>query len=141
MVELLIVDVDAVRSVRRAVLETKAARGPTWPGDDDDRTLHFVIKEGRKAVAGASLAHEVRGELGSEVWRLRGPFVLAEKRRKGHGRRLAQAVQAVVERRGGGLWALVPLASLPFFSPLGFRAQADGGRGGDDLLLCWHAKP
>lgn len=142
MVELVLVDVATVRPLRGAVLGAgRSKSGPPWPGDDDARTLHFAMREGKQAVATASLAHELRGAVGSEVWRLRGPLVLADKRRKGHGRRLTQAAQAVAQKRGGGLWTVVPLESLPFFSTLGFRASTDKGRGKEDLVLIWHPRP
>ena len=136
------VHVCEVRPLRREVLLPESAgQGPPWPGDEDSRTLHLVIKDGKRTLAAVSLVHEPRAELGSEVWRIRGPLVVDGRRREGLGSQLAKAVQAVVEKRGGGLWARLPLVALPFFSALGFKSLPDDGAGDDDLLMCWRPKP
>ena len=136
------VNAEAVRPLRREVLKPKRkTSGPEWPGDDDPRTLHLVMKKGKQTLAAISVAHELRADLGSEVWRVRGPVVREDNRRQSNGRKLMEAVQAVVEKRGGGLWTRVPIEALPFYSALGFKAAADGGKGSDDLVLTWRPKP
>ena len=141
MVEFVLVDAESVRPVRRAVLAPDGGRVRlTWPGDADERAMHFGVRDGEQLVAAATLVHEQVGELGSEVWRARGPFVLETQRRQGYGRRLLQALQAVAEKRGGGLWVRAPISALAFFSSQGFKAGSDAGSGDEDLLLVWHPK-
>lgn len=137
MVELVLVNADEVRPLREALL----GDGSPWPGEDEARSMHLAIKDKKRLVAAALLLHEPRADLGSEVWRLCGPLVLESDRRQGHGRRVAQALQAVAEQRGGGVWTSVPLAQLAFYSSLGFKALADDGKGADDMVLSWRPKP
>jgi GNAT superfamily N-acetyltransferase len=144
MVELVMLDALAVMPVRQAVLAPDAKSAPKrlfWDGDDEPRSMHLAVRDGKALVAAVSLFHDPVGEVGSEVWHVRGPLVVETQRRKGHARRLLQAVQAVVEKRGGGLWTRVPLPSLPFYSGEGFTASSDSGKGAEEMLLVWHPKP
>ncbi len=133
MTELVLVRAAECRPVRRAVLRPAASEADcAFPGDDDERTLHFAVKQGRKVLGVLTLLHEERAGLGSEVWRVRGPAVAEGARRNGVGRQLLLAAQAVAEKRGGGAWCRVPEASMPFFAAHGFRDHvADDALDGD----------
>lgn len=145
MVELVLVKADDVRPLRREVLRPgQPDEASTYAGDDDSRTLHAVFKDDATTVGVVSLLHDPRGDVGSEVWRVRGMAVLPDRRREGLGTRLMSTVQAVVEKRGGGLWANVRLSAIPFYSARGFLAvsdefEVDGV--GTHVVMTWTPKP
>lgn len=145
MVELVLVKAVDVRPLRGEVLRPgKAAKASVYEGDDDSRTMHAVFKNGEAIICAVSLFHDPRGDVGSEVWRVRGMAVSPEWQRQGFGARLLSAVKAVAEKRGGGVWANVRLPALPFYTAQGFRVDSDEFqiRGiGPHVVMIWHPKP
>jgi GNAT superfamily N-acetyltransferase len=145
MPELVLSKAEECRPLRRAVL--RPHQGPeacVYEGDDDTRTLHLLAKEGKQVLGVISVYHDPRGEVGSEVWRIRGLAVDPEHRGQGLGRMLLAAVQAVVEKRGGGLWANVREGAVDFYAAHGFERQ--GGPFevpdlGPHLVMTWRPAP
>jgi GNAT superfamily N-acetyltransferase len=114
--------------------------------DGDPRALHFGLRAGKALVGVASLLPEARGPgspggAGPETWRLRGMAVEADRRGHGLGRMLLQAVQAVVQQRGGGLWFTARVPVRPFYERFGCAAEGgvfDLPGGGPHVLMTWH---
>lgn len=143
------VKAEEVRPLREQILRPgRPKKESVYPGDDEPRTLHLVLKEKKTVLGGVSLFHDPRGDAGArgtpgcEVWRVRGMAVIPERRREGLGRRLGQAVQAVVEKRGGGVWANVRTDARPFYEALGWVAEGETFvlKGiGEHVLMTWRA--
>jgi GNAT superfamily N-acetyltransferase len=118
----------------------------TYGLDGDPRALHFGLRAGKALVGVASLLPETRGAgspggPGPETWRLRGMAVEADRRGHGLGRMLLQAVQAVVQQRGGGLWFTARVPVRPFYERFGCAAEGgvfDLPGGGPHVLMTWH---
>jgi GNAT superfamily N-acetyltransferase len=145
MVELVLVKAADVRPLRREVLRPgQPDDASTYEGDDESRTLHAVFKDGATIVGVVSLFHDPIGDVGSEVWRVRGMAVHPDRQRQGFGTRLMSAVQAVVEKRGGGVWANVRLDALAFYSARGFVVVSDEFElegAGTSVVMTWSPKP
>ncbi|MFT7464961.1 MAG: putative N-acetyltransferase YhbS [Pseudohongiellaceae bacterium] len=145
MVELVLVKAEDVRPLRRQVLRPgKAAKSSEYEGDDDSRTMHAVFKDEKTIVGAVSLFHDPRGDVESEVWRVRGMAVLPERQGEGIGGRLLGAVKAVAEKRGGGVWANVRMTALPFYSAQGFKVDSNEFKIpglGEHVVMIWRPKP
>jgi len=125
MPELILVTPEECRPLRLAVLHPgAAATAALYPNDDDERSTHYCMKKGKQVLACISLLHEPLGEIGSEMWRVRGLAVRPEQQRSGLGSTLLETAKAIAGKRGGGAWALVDAAAAPFFEAHGFRQQA-----------------
>jgi GNAT superfamily N-acetyltransferase len=117
----------------------------TYAQDEDPRAAHFGLRQGKALVGVASLLPEPRAGAsygtGPEQWRLRGMAVDSERRGKGLGRMLLQAVQAVAQQRGGGLWMTARVGVRPFYERFGCKAEGevfDLPGGGPHVLMTWH---
>ena len=143
MPELILVKAETCHPLREAILRPGQPRSAwTYATDDDPRALHFAIKQGRKVYGVASLLPEARTDGGKEPWRLRGMAVLAELRGQGYGRMLLQAVQAVVQQRGGGVWCTARTTVEEFYRHYGFVREGevfDLPGGGPHVLMSWRS--
>lgn len=147
MVELILVKAADCRPLRERILRPgQAPSAYTYAADEDPRALHFGLRAGKVLVGVASLLPEARsatgpGGAGPEPWRLRGMAVEADRRGQGLGRMLLQAVQAVAQQRGGGLWFTARVGVRPFYERFGCRAEGgifDLPGGGPHVLMTWH---
>jgi len=147
MPELILVTSDDCLPLRERILRPgQAASAYTYAQDKDSKALHFGLRQGKKLVGVASLLPESRsgtkyGAPGPETWRLRGMAVETDQRTKGFGRMLLQAIQAVVQQRGGGLWMTARVHVQPFYERFGCRAEGDVfdlPGGGPHVLMTWH---
>ena len=145
MTELVLVKAVACRPLRHDVLGPhQPAEACVYADDDLDTSLHLAIKKGKATVGVLSMYRHERDGLGSEVWRVRGMAVPEDERRKGHGRQLLLAAQAVAEKRGGGMWCNARSSAAPFYEAFGFRALGepfaiDGL--GEHVIMSWRPKP
>jgi predicted GNAT family N-acyltransferase len=142
MDELLLVRAAECRPLREAILRPgQPPEAYTYAADDHAQALHFAVKTPKGAVQGvASLLPEARTDGGRETWRLRGMAVVPERRGAGLGRMLLQAVQAVVQQRGGGLWCTARTNVEAFYLAHGFRREGDVfdlPGGGPHVLMTW----
>ena len=84
------------------------------------------------------------GEVGEEMWRLRGLAVLPDQQGKGYGSMLMKTIQAIVGKRGSGLWAQVHMDVAGYCQKHGFVEQGEAfdlkGRG-PHVLMTWRPKP
>jgi GNAT superfamily N-acetyltransferase len=117
----------------------------TYALDGDPRALHFGLRQGKALIGVASLLPEPRAGAGyspgPESWRLRGMAVETERRGKGFGRMLLQAVQAVAQQRGGGLWMTARVVVRPFYERFGCKVEGevfDLPGAGPHVLMTWH---
>jgi GNAT superfamily N-acetyltransferase len=147
MPELILVKAAECLPLRERILRPgQAPSAYTYAQDADPRALHFGLREKKQLVGVASLLPEPRGAAtpggaGPETWRLRGMAVEAERRGQGLGRMLLQAVQAVVQQRGGGMWFTARVKVRPFYERYGCEAQGgvfDLPGGGPHVLMTWH---
>jgi len=142
MDELLLVRAADCRPLREAILRPgQPPEAYTYASDDDGQALHFAVKTAKGAVQGvASVLPEARTDGGRQTWRLRGMAVIPERRGAGLGRMLLQAVQAVVQQRGGGLWCTARTNVEGFYLAHGFRREGevfDLPGGGPHVLMTW----
>ncbi|MCB9898720.1 MAG: GNAT family N-acetyltransferase [Planctomycetes bacterium] len=144
MTELVLVKAADCRPLRAEVLHPgRDAAACVYDDDDDERTLHFAVKKGKRVLGVLTLRHDERDGLGSEVWRVWGVAVSGSARRQGLGRQLLLAAMAVAERRGGGVWCQAPDESSAFFEAHGFRALRPPETGDDGVprvTLTWKPK-
>ncbi len=115
-----------------------------YPQDDDERSAHYGIRHRKKTLAVASMLHDPRGDVGSEMWRIRGMAVLPDEQRKGYGAMLLKTLQAIVAKRGGGAWANVRTTAADFYGKHGFRQEGDvfDIEGiGPHVLMTWRPEP
>lgn len=146
-IELILTGPDECRPLREAVLRPGQPRSRSiYPGDDDERAVHFTMKQGKRVLGAVTLLHAPRAGIGSETWRIRGMAVLPEHQGEGLGTTLMRAVQAVAEKRGGGIWANVRMPAVGFYAAHGFQAlgeEQDGhGKGGQPhQVMTWHPAP
>jgi predicted GNAT family N-acyltransferase len=147
MPELLLVKAAECLPLRERILRPgQPASAYTYAQDNDSRALHFGLRAGKTLVGVASLLPEARsdktpGGAGPETWRLRGMAVEGDRRGKGFGRMLLQAVQAVAQQRGGGLWMTARVGVQPFYERYGCKAEGevfDLPGGGPHVLMTWH---
>jgi|GEM_PF-430217 len=147
MPELLLIKAKDCLPLRERILRPgQAPSAYTYASDDDPRALHFGLRAGKQLVGVASLLPEPRsaggpGGPGPEQWRLRGMAVEADRRGQGLGRMLLQAVQAVAQQRGGGLWFTARVPVRPFYERYGCRVEGDVfdlPGGGPHVLMTWH---
>ncbi len=142
MDELLLVRASDCRPLRAAILRPgQPPEASTYVTDDDGQALHFAVKTAKGAVQGvASVLPEARTDGGPQTWRLRGMAVIPERRGDGLGRMLLQAVQAVVQQRGGGLWCTARTPVEGFYLAHGFRREGDVfdlPGGGPHVVMTW----
>lgn len=147
MPELILVKAADCLPLRERILRPgQAPSAYTYAQDDDPRALHFGVRAGKQLVGVASLLPEPRGDAypggpGPEGWRLRGMAVEEERRGTGLGRMLLQAVQAVVQQRGGGLWFTARVKVRPFYERYGCVALGEVFElpgGGPHVVMTWH---
>lgn len=147
MPELILVKAADCLPLRERILRPgQAPSAYTYAQDGDPRALHFGVRAGKVLVGVASLLPEPRGGAypggpGPETWRLRGMAVEEERRGTGLGRMLLQAVQAVVQQRGGGLWFTARVKVRPFYERYGCTALGevfDLPGGGPHVVMTWH---
>jgi len=147
MAELLLVKPADCLPLRERILRPgQPASAYSYAQDGDPRALHFGVRAGKALVGVASLLPEARGGAypggpGPEGWRLRGMAVEEERRGHGLGRMLLQAVQAVVQQRGGGLWFTARVKVRPFYERYGCVAISevfDLPGGGPHVVMTWH---
>jgi len=143
MDELLVVRAAECRPLREAILRPgQPPEAYTYAADEQAQALHFAVKTAKGAVQGvASVLPEARTDGGRESWRLRGMAVLPERRGQGLGRMLLQAVQAVVQQRGGGLWCTARTNVEAFYLAHGFRREGEEFElpgGGPHVLMSWN---
>jgi GNAT superfamily N-acetyltransferase len=119
-------------ALRDAVLRPNLPPGGShYPGDDAPDTLHlgvYVAASAQSTLAAvATLCREsMPGEETSSSWRLRGMATLPEYRGRGFGKQLAQrCITYAVEQRGTLVWCTSRLATVPFYSALGFAECSD----------------
>jgi GNAT superfamily N-acetyltransferase len=135
--------IDGVAQVRQLVArDTIALRdavlrpglppgGSHYPGDDAPDALHLGIYVAASAqntlAAVATLCREpVAGEEMTSSWRLRGMATLPEYRGHGFGKQLAQyCIAYAAEQRGTLVWCTSRVATVPFYSALGFTESSD----------------
>lgn len=142
MDELLLVRAADCRPLREAILRPgQPPEAWTYAGDDDGQALHFAVKNSKGLVQGvATVLPEGRNDGGTQPWRLRGMAVLPGRRGAGLGRMLLQAVQAVIQQRGGGLWCTARVDVEGFYLAHGFRREGrvfDLPGGGPHVLMTW----
>jgi len=148
MPELILVKVEDCLPLRESVLRPgQPPEAWTYATDSDPRALHFAIKQGKAVLGVASLLPEERGEggpagrPGRELWRLRGMAVRPDRQGHGFGRMLLQAVQAVAQQRGGGVWCTARTKVEAFYLHYGFVREGevfDLPGGGPHVLMSWH---
>ena len=123
-------------ALRDAVLRPGLPPGGShYPGDDAPDTLHLGIHSGIYVAASAqntlaavaTLCHEsMPGEEMTSSWRLRGMATLPEHRGRGFGKQLAQrCIAYAAEQRGTLVWCTSRVATVPFYSALGFEECSD----------------
>jgi GNAT superfamily N-acetyltransferase len=147
MPELVLVKAADCLPLRERILRPgQAPSAYNYPADGDPRAAHFGLRAGKQLVGVASLLPEPRsakgpGGAGPEQWRLRGMAVDTDRRGQGLGRMLLQAVQAVTQQRGGGLWFTARVGVRPFYERYGCHAEGDVfdlPGGGPHVLMTWH---
>ena len=146
MPELLIVKAPDCLPLRERILRPgQPPSAYSYAQDTDPRAIHFGLRQGKALVGVASLLPELRSassySTGPEQWRLRGRAVESDRRGKGLGRMLLQAVQAVAQQRGGGLWMTARVGVQPFYERFGCKAEGevfDLPGGGPHVLMTWH---
>lgn len=145
MAELVLLKAEDCIPLRREVLRPgRPAKESSYPQDENERSTHYGIRQRNKTLAVISMLHDPRGEIGSEMWRIRGMAVLPEHQRKGHGAMLLKTIQAIVTKRGGGLWANVRTGVAPFYAAHGFSAEGEEFdlKGiGPHVVMTWRPKP
>jgi GNAT superfamily N-acetyltransferase len=105
--------------------------GSHYPGDDAPDSLHlgvYVAASAKNTLAAvATLCHEpMLGEEMTSSWRLRGMATLPEYRGHGFGKQLAQrCIAYAAEQRGILVWCTSRVATVPFYSALGFAECSD----------------
>ena len=101
--------------------------GSQYPGDDAPDTLHLGAFLGNTLVAVATLCREpMPGEETSSSWRLRGMATLPQYRGRGFGKQLAQrCITYAAEQCGTFVWCTSRVATVPFYSALGFTESSD----------------
>ena len=147
MPELILVKSAECLPLRERILRPgQASSAYNYAADNDARALHFGLRQGKQLLGVASLLPEARGAnspggAGPETWRLRGMAVDSDRRGQGYGRMLLQAVQAVVQQRGGGLWMTARVGVRPFYERYGCQVEGevfDLPGGGPHVLMTWH---
>lgn len=130
MTELVLVDATSVRPLRESVLRPgQPAKNSAYPEDEDPRALHAAVRieDGGEIVAVGTLLPDARDkdDAASEVWRIRGMAVDPDRRRMGFGAQVLKMLQAVVQARGGGVWANVRVPAREFYAAHGFEAHGE----------------
>ena len=130
MTELVLVDAEAVRPLRQEVLRPgQPPENSVYPQDADSRTMHAAVRleDGGEIVAVGTLLPDPRDkdDAASEVWRIRGMAVDPDRRRMGFGAQVLKMLQAVVQARGGGVWANVRTPAREFYAAHGFEAHGE----------------
>ena len=146
MPELLIVKSAECLPLRERILRPgQPASAYTYALDNDPRAMHFGLRQGKALLGVASLLPELRSassySTGPEPWRLRGMAVESDRRGKGLGRMLLQAVQAVTQQRGGGLWMTARVGVRSFYERFGCKVEGeifDLPGAGPHVLMTWH---
>lgn len=146
MPELLIIKAAECLPLRERILRPgQAASAYTYAQDNDPRAMHFGLRQGKALIGVASLLPELRSASsyspGPEQWRLRGMAVESDRRGKGLGRMLLQAVQAVTQQRGGGLWMTARVGVRAFYERFGCKVEGESfdlPGAGPHVLMTWH---
>ena len=147
MPELILVKAADCLALRERVLRPgQPASAYTYAADNDARALHFGLRAGKQLIGVASLLPEARGAkapggAGPETWRLRGMAVDGDRRGQGFGRMLLQAVQAVVQQRGGGMWMTARVGVREFYERYGCETVGevfDLPGAGPHVVMTWH---
>jgi len=130
MSELVLISGADCLDLRARVLRPEQPReNSVYPGDDDPQNLHAGVREEEDGplVAVGTLLHDPRDpeDAASEVWRIRGMAVEEACRGKGYGAQVLKTLQAVVEARGGGVWANVRTPARGFYATHGFEAHGE----------------
>lgn len=145
MTELVLVKAADCRPLRHEVLRPEQpVEACEYPDDDLDTSVHLAVKDGKRTVGVLSMYRHERDGLGSEVWRVRGMAVPEDERRKGHGRQLLLAAQAVAEKRGGGMWCNARSTAAPFYQAFGFEVLGDEFEIegiGPHVIMTWRPQP
>lgn len=145
MAELVLITAKECVPLRQEVLHPgRPVEESIYPHDEDERSTHYGICQRGKTLGVISMLHEPRGEIGEEMWRLRGMAVLPDQQRKGYGSMLMKTIQAIVGKRGSGLWAPVRTDVVDYCQGHGFVEQGDAfdleGLG-PHVLMTWRPKP
>jgi predicted GNAT family N-acyltransferase len=98
-----------------------------FDGDDDPTTIHLAaLLDADDAVVGCAtlMARPYRHHA---AWQLRGMATRADLARRGVGRAVLAAAEALVHERGGPLllWCNARLAAVPFYASGGWRVVSD----------------
>src|SRR5262245_43259388 len=147
MTELILVKAADCLALRERILRPgRPVSAYTYAADADPRALHFGLRAGKQLIGVASLLPEARGPkspggAGPETWRLRGMAVDGDRRGQGFGRMLLQAVQAVVQQRGGGLWMTARTGVRSFYEHYGCEVVGEVFElpgAGPHVVMTWH---
>jgi ribosomal protein S18 acetylase RimI-like enzyme len=145
MPELVLVTAKDCLPLRRSVLRPKQPkRACLYENDDHQDTVHYAMKQDDEVLGIVSIFRDLRGEVGSEMWRVRGLAVSPEAQGDGLGNTLMRTVQAIVTKRGGGLWANVRTSAGGFYEGHGFQVQGDpfSIKGlGPHTVMTWRPEP
>jgi GNAT superfamily N-acetyltransferase len=108
-----------VRPLRAAVLRPgQPPEAVVWPGDDDPRAGHYVVRRGGRVLAIGSAVPEAPG------WRVRGMATDPAARGRGLGGEILQALVAHARAHGAELiWANARLPAVGLYERAGFRPE------------------
>ncbi|MED5330359.1 MAG: GNAT family N-acetyltransferase [Planctomycetota bacterium] len=141
--EFILVDSEVVRPLRGEVLRPGQELSESiYPQDDDPSTTHFAMKEDEEIIGVVSLLPEIRSG-GMERWRVRGMAVRPDRQREGLGSILMRGVQAIAQKRGGGMWMNVRTTAESFYSGHGCQVEGEPFEGdligslGSHILMVW----
>jgi len=145
MAELVLVKAEDCLPLRQSVLRPGLPeKESVYPNDNNDRSTHYAMRHRKQTLGVISMLHEPRGDVGSEMYRIRGLAVLPEHQRQGLGTTLLKTIQTIATKRGGGLWANVRESAVPFYARAGFVAEGEEFdlKGiGAHRLMTWRPAP
>ncbi len=144
MTELVLLEAKDCLPLRQEVLRPGLPpEESVYPQDADERSTHYGVRQRKKTLGVISMLHDPRGDIGSEMWRIRGMAVLPDHQRQGHGSTLLKTIQAIVTKRGGGLWANVRTGVADYYAQHGFQAEGEEFELpgiGPHVVMTWHPK-
>lgn len=91
-----------------------------WPGDDDPRSGHYVVRRGGRVLGIGSVVPEAPG------WRVRGMATAPAARGRGVGAAILRALLDHAREHGGGIvWCTARPRAVPLYERAGFAAVGD----------------
>ena len=118
----------AILPLRHAILRPGLPLATAhFDGDDDPTTMHLAaVLDADDAVVGCAtlMARPYRNH---PAWQLRGMATRADLARRGVGRAVLAAAEALVRERGNPLvlWCNARLAAVPFYQSGGWRVVSE----------------